>query len=29
MNLIEIASYANMTKDAVELGLNRIIKYIS
>lgn len=29
MNLIEISSYANMSKDATELGLNRIIKYIS
>lgn len=29
MNLIEIASYANMSKDATELGINRIIKYIS
>lgn len=28
MNLIEISSYANMSKDATELGLNRIIKYI-
>jgi len=28
MNLIEIASYANMSKDATELGINRIIKYI-
>lgn len=28
MNLIEIASYANMSKDAVELGLTRIIKYL-
>jgi len=29
MNLIEIASYANMSKDATELGINRIIKYIT
>jgi hypothetical protein len=29
MNLIEISSYANMSKDATELGLNRIIKYVS
>jgi hypothetical protein len=28
MNLIEVASYANMSKDATELGINRIIKYI-
>ena len=28
MNLIEVASYANMPKDATELGINRIIKYI-
>lgn len=29
MNLIEISSYANMSKDATELGINRIIKFIS
>jgi hypothetical protein len=29
LNLIEVASYANMSKDATELGINRIIKYIS
>lgn len=29
MNLIEVASYANMPKDATELGINRIIKYIA
>jgi hypothetical protein len=28
MNLVEISSYANMSKDATELGLNRVIKYI-
>lgn len=26
---MEISSYANMSKDATQLGLNRIIKYIS
>jgi hypothetical protein len=28
MNMIEISSYANMTKDATETALNRIIKYL-
>lgn len=28
MNLVEVSSYANMSKDATELGINRIIKYI-
>lgn len=28
MNLIEVSSYANMSKDATELGISRIIKYI-
>lgn len=28
MNLIEVASYANMSKDVTELGIKRIIKYI-
>ena len=28
MNLIEVASYANMNKDSTELGLTRIFKYI-
>lgn len=29
LNLIEVASYANMSKDATELGVNRIIKYMA
>ena len=28
MNLIEISSYANMSKDATEVGISRIIKYV-
>ena len=29
MNILEIASYANTDKDQAQLGVNRIIKYIS
>ncbi len=29
LNLIEVSSYANMSKDATELGLHRIFKYIA
>lgn len=29
INLTEVASYANMSKDSVELALNRIIKHLS
>lgn len=29
MNLVEISSYANMSKDATEVGINRIIKFIA
>jgi hypothetical protein len=28
MNIVEISSYANMTKDATEIALNRLIKYL-
>ena len=28
MNLVEISSYANMTKDATEIAINRLIKYL-
>jgi hypothetical protein len=28
MNIAEISSYANMTKDATDIGLNRLIKYL-
>lgn len=28
MNIVQISSYANMTKDATETALNRIIKYL-
>jgi hypothetical protein len=29
INLTEVASYANMSKDSVELALNRILKHLS
>ena len=29
MNILEVSTYANLSKDATELAINRIIKYIS